>query len=70
MKIIKPGIMREAGKPRYFRCRKCGCIFMATMFEYHVVDWSIQHYQCRCPDCGYENCESMPEDDLADIIIN
>ena len=70
MRIIKHGILREAGKPMFFRCRMCGCIFMATKFEYARLDPLGAHGACRCPDCGYKNCNSMPEDDLADIIVN
>lgn len=74
MKILKPGVLREAANIKFFRCQKCGCIFKATEFEYRAVGYVSQRFmgecESKCPCCGYPACRSFVADDLADYIVN
>lgn len=46
MKILKPGLNLEPGKPKVFSCLECGCEFEAdpeeytTAFQYHTVSFT------------------------------
>ena len=70
MKILKPGVLREAANIKFFRCQKCGCIFKATEFEYKTKERPWAHYAAKCPCCSYPDCWSFTADDLADYIVN
>ena len=52
MKILKPGLNLEPGKPKIFSCLECGCEFEAgakeytTAFHHHTVS-----FYATCPNC-------------------
>ena len=46
MKIIKHGFLA----PRYFRCNRCYCEFVATIREYKIAA-SGDNFFVMCPEC-------------------
>ena len=60
MKILKPGLNLEPGKPTVFSCLECGCEFEAgpeeytTAFQYHTVS-----FYSACPNCKNMVCEDF-----------
>lgn len=60
MKILKPGLSLEPGKPKVFSCLECGCEFEAdakeytTAFHYHTVS-----FYATCPNCKNMVCEDF-----------
>lgn len=60
MKILKPGLNLEPGKPKVFSCLECGREFEAdpeeytTAFQYHTVS-----FYSACPNCKNMVCEDF-----------
>ena len=60
MKILKPGLNLEPGKPKVFSCLECGCEFEAdpeeytTAYQYHTVS-----FYSACPNCKNMVCEDF-----------
>lgn len=60
MEIIEHGRMYDYPYgPMYFRCKRCGCKFIATHEEriiehkhLHVFDIDVTYVYCKCPECG------------------
>lgn len=57
MEIIKHGKKKEPKSKIRFKCKACGCKFVATGAETNIWIGSITgtiYYRCKCPECGHQ----------------
>lgn len=62
MKILKPGLNLEPGKPKVFSCLECGCEFEADPEEY-TTTFQYHSFCSACPNCKNTVCEDFSCDD-------
>lgn len=57
MEILKHGITKNPKKRIRFKCKACGCKFIAESTEVRI--WvgpttGNRYCSCKCPECGFE----------------